>query len=88
LTDEVTVESAITTTTPTDSSVIPMTNPNTSADKTVWDEALVLIRFGITRSKSGDDFQERVFAAEVTGTYTIAEPSTGIGWGYAVGGWW
>lgn len=72
LTNEVTVASSITTTTATNSSVITLTGPNTSADKATWDGALVLIRWNITRNKGGDTVQKRVTAAEVTGTYTPA----------------
>ena len=73
LTDEVTVVTGpIEDTSPTNSSVVALTNPNTGATKETWDAALVLIRFGVSKNKGGDAVEERVFAAEVTGTYTVA----------------
>lgn len=78
LTDSVTIASAITTTTLTNSSAVTLTNPDTSAAKSVWDGALVLIKFTITKSKSGDTLGKRVFAAEVTGTYNAAAFSPGF----------
>src|SRR3990167_1118984 len=79
LTDEVIVASTITTATPTNSSVIPMTNPDTAANKTVWDGALVRIRFNISKVKGGDALEERVFAGEITGTYTASAISEADG---------
>jgi len=67
-----TVASAITTTTPTTSSVIQFTGVDTAASKTDWDGAVVRIYFDITRNKGGDSLTERVFAAQITGTYTVA----------------
>jgi hypothetical protein len=71
LTDEVTIASDITTTTPTNSGAVELTNPNTGADEATWNAALVVLRFSITKAKGGDTIEERVFAAEVTGTYTV-----------------
>lgn len=71
LTNEVTVASNITTTTPTNSGVITLTGLNTTANKATWDGALVLLRWNITKSMGGDTLEKRVFAAEVTGTYTV-----------------
>jgi hypothetical protein len=72
LTDEVTLASDITTTTPTNSSVVgfALTASGQSADKAAWDGARLEIRFGITKNKGGDSAEERVFAGELTGTYT------------------
>ena len=58
-------------TTITNSSVITLTNPNQSATREDWEAALVLINFVIDRNKGGDTIEERVYAAEVTGTYTV-----------------
>jgi hypothetical protein len=79
LTNALTVVSGpITTTTPTNSSVVQFTGLDTAATKAEWEAAVVHISFAITRSKGGDSILERVFAAEITGTYTISagEPVT------------
>ena len=75
LTNEATLALAITTETPTNSSVIQFTGVDTSADKSVWDGAVVRIYFDITKVKGGDSLEERVFAAQITGTYTAEVPS-------------
>jgi hypothetical protein len=72
LTDTVTVASSITATTPANSSVVAFTGVNTSANKATWDGALLYVRFNVTRNKGGDAAEERVYAGELTGTYTIA----------------
>lgn len=74
LANSATVASSITTTTPTNSSVVNFTGVNTTAGKSVWDGALVQIGFVIAKNKSGDTLQKRVLAAELTGTYNIAVP--------------
>jgi hypothetical protein len=43
----------------------------------VWDAAVVHILFDISRAKGGDSLEERVYAAEITGTYTASAPITG-----------
>lgn len=76
LTDAVTVVTGpITNTTPANSAVIQFTGVNTTASKTQWDGAVVEIAFNITRSKGGDSVDERIYAAEITGTYTPAATS-------------
>ncbi len=65
---------AITTTTITNTSVLSLglTSSGSSASKADWDAALLEIRWGVTKLKSGDTLQKRVYAAELTGTYTAA----------------
>jgi hypothetical protein len=80
LTDSVVVVAGpITTTTPTNSSVVEFTGVDTAASKDDWNGAVVQISFAITKNKGGDAVEERVFAAELTGTYTVAVagPNTG-----------
>jgi hypothetical protein len=72
LCDERTIATTITTTTPTNSPATTLISVNTTADKTVWDGALLFLRFAITKSMGGDADEERVTAAELTGTYTQA----------------
>ena len=72
LTDTVTVASNITDESPTNSSVISMTSPNTTANKTVWDAARVYLTWNVTRAKGGDAQEFQVYAAEITGDYDIA----------------
>jgi hypothetical protein len=71
LTDQRTVASGITTT-GTTSAVLAFTGLNTTADKAVWDGAHAVFRFTVTKNMGGDALEERVFAAELTGTYTVA----------------
>lgn len=75
LTNSLTIASTIVTTTITNSSVLQFTGVDTAATKADWNAAVVHVLFDITRVKGGDTLQKRVFAAELTGTYTIA---TGI----------
>jgi hypothetical protein len=72
LCDERTIATTITTTTPTNSAATTLISVNTTADKAVWDGALLFLRFTITKSMGGDADEERVTAAELTGTYTQA----------------
>jgi hypothetical protein len=72
LTDGATVASNITTSTPTNSSVIEFTGVDTAAEKADWDAAVVVLFLDVTKVKGGDTLQKRVFAAELTGTYTAA----------------
>jgi hypothetical protein len=76
LSNTVTIASNITTTTATNSGVITLTGLNTTADKTVWDNARLRIFWVITRSMGGDTLGRRVTAGELTGTYTTAAPQT------------
>ena len=76
LTDEATLATGITTTTPTNSSAVGFTGVDTAADKSVWDAAVVRINFGITKVKGGDSLTERVSAAQITGTYTAVVAAT------------
>lgn len=71
LTNLATVASSITTTTPTNSSVINFTGVDTTSGKSIWDGALVQIGFVIAKAKSGDTVQKCVFAGELTGTYNV-----------------
>jgi hypothetical protein len=72
LTDDVTVASSITTTTATNSSVIQFTGLDTSADRSVWEGALVTIGFTVTKNKGGGSDELQVTAGELTGTYTVS----------------
>ena len=72
LTNEATLASSITTTTPTNSSVIAFTGVDTAATLSDWQNARVYIRWSITKSMSGDTLEKRVTAGELTGTYEIA----------------
>jgi len=45
-----------------------------TADKTLWDAAVVEIRISRNRIKGGSTEQQRVYEADFTGTYTIADP--------------
>jgi hypothetical protein len=63
-------------TTATTGSVTALTGVNTSADKTVWDAAVVAITYDVNRLKGGTTDEYRVTAAELTGTYEIASGST------------
>jgi hypothetical protein len=72
LTNAVTVVSGpITTTTPTNSSLAQFTGVDTAASQADWNDAVVQISFAISKSMAGDTIEERVFAAELTGTYTV-----------------
>jgi phosphodiesterase/alkaline phosphatase D-like protein len=70
LTDERTVASNIVTL-GTTSAVLAFTGLNTTADRTVWDGAVAVFRFTVTKNMGGDILEERVFAAELTGEYTV-----------------
>jgi hypothetical protein len=66
------VNGPITTTTATNSGVVTFTGLDTTANKAVWDGAVVRIYFTVTRSMGGDTLEKRVTAAELTGTYSLA----------------
>ena len=70
LTAERTLAIDIINTTPTNTTVLAFSSLNTSADKATWDGALVILRFSVTRDMGGDALEERVLAAELTGTYS------------------
>lgn len=73
-----TVASSITTTTPTNSSAYVFSTSgylNTTANKTLWDAAVVETRIGIDRNKGGNSDAFRVFEIDFTGTYTASAPS-------------
>jgi hypothetical protein len=76
------VATSITTTTPTNSSVVSFTYINTAANKAAWDAAVLEIRIDRTRSGGGNTNQQRVFAAEATGTYvavtSVSVATTGV----------
>lgn len=75
LTDLLTVVdggTGITATTPTNSGAVAFAGVDTTASKAEWQAAQVHIYFVINRDGGGDAVVERVYAAELTGTYTIA----------------
>lgn len=77
LSDTVTLATNITTTTPTNSSVVNFTGLNTTAGQSVWLGAQLRISITISKSMGGDTLEKQVFAAEVTGTYDAAVAVTG-----------
>jgi hypothetical protein len=78
LTDSRTIASSITDVGGTNSDALEFTGVNTAAGKSAWDGALAVIQFGITKNMGGDALEERVFAAELTGTYTAGAASQDI----------
>lgn len=68
------VASSITTTTPTNSSSTPLATV-TAGDKTIWDGARVRIRIVRTRNKGGGSEGQRVYEADLSGTYTTTGPT-------------
>jgi len=72
LSNTITLASNITTTTATNTSVVAFTGLNTTAGAAVWQAARLRITINITRSMGGDTLEKRVFAGELTGTYTLA----------------
>ena len=60
----------ITATTPTNSGAVAFVGVDTAATKAEWQAAQVHIYFVINRDGGGDAVVERVYAAELTGTYT------------------
>lgn len=72
LTNSRTIASSITTSTPTNSGALAFTGVDTTSGKAVWDGAIARISWSISKNMSGDSLEERVFAAELTGTYNIA----------------
>jgi hypothetical protein len=71
-----TVATDITTTTPTNSSIISFSHVNTSANKATWDSAVVVIRIGRMRDMGGSTIEQRVYASSITGTYTALDLTT------------
>lgn len=73
LTNQLTVVSSgtgISNTTPANSGAVAFTGVDTAATKSEWQAAQVHILFEINRDGGGDSVVERVYAAELTGTYT------------------
>src|SRR3990167_10919651 len=73
LTDLLTVVdggTGISNTTPANSGEIQFTSVDTAATKAEWQAAQVHIYFVINRDGGGDAVVERVYAGELTGTYT------------------
>lgn len=60
------------TTNDTTSGALAFTGVDTAASKADWDGAIVRLSWTISKSMAGDTLEERVFAAELTGTYNIA----------------
>lgn len=71
-----TVSSSITSTSPTNSSVIGFSFVNTSANKATWDGAIIQVQWVRTRNKGGDSLGCRVYEGSITGDYTIAAIET------------
>lgn len=59
----------ITTTGQTNSGAVAFSYVNTTADKTAWDSAVVHISVQQSRSKGGQVNSQRVYEADITGTY-------------------
>ena len=79
LTNAVQVVANVTNTVAENSSVITLTGLDTTANKAVWDGALVQVSWGLQKVKGGDSNQRRVTAAELTGTYTaVVDTETSI----------
>lgn len=72
LTDNVTVASSITTTTPTNSSVISFTGIDTASNYSIWSNAVLVISWSISRVMGGDSVEKYVSAGELTGTYEVS----------------
>lgn len=69
LTNEVTVASSITATTGTNSAVVAFTGLNTTAGKTTWNGARLVVRITLDRVGGGNTNEAQVTAGELTGTY-------------------
>jgi hypothetical protein len=69
-----TVAETITTTTATNSSVISFSYVN-GGSKALWDAAVLEIQIQRTRSGGGNTNQQRIYAAQSTGTYSEAVPA-------------
>jgi len=65
-----TVASSITTTTPTNSSVVAFSYVNTTARRSVWESAVLEIQIITTRSGGGSTIERRIYAGQLTGTYS------------------
>lgn len=70
LSNTVSLATNITTTTPTNTSVVSFTGLNTTAGQSVWLGAQLRISISISKSMGGDTLEKQVFAGEVTGDYT------------------
>lgn len=71
LSNEVTLASGITTTTPTNSAVTTITGLDTGASGATWAGAKLRIGIVITKSMGGDSLEKRIVAAEITGDYQL-----------------
>jgi len=72
LTNQSTLASSITTTTPANSSVVAFSGVDTTATKAEWEAAQIHLYWDISKNMGGDSGrQARIYAAELTGTYTV-----------------
>lgn len=62
----------ILTTTATNTTNISFTYVNTGASKSQWDNAVLEVRINRVKNKGGGTDQQRIYAAEINGTYTIS----------------
>jgi hypothetical protein len=71
------IQTNITTTTATNSSVISFSFLDTAAEKSLWDNnAFVLIGIDRVRNKGGGTEEQRVYALSLTGEYTALDTTT------------
>jgi hypothetical protein len=68
------VASNITTTTPTNSSVLSFSFVDTTASKATWENAIVELLIQRTRVKGGTTNSQRVYAASIDGVYNLTAP--------------
>jgi hypothetical protein len=86
-----TVAETIETTVATNSSVVNFAYINADAGKALWDAAVLEIRIDRTRSGGGNTNQQRIYAAQSTGTYfeavneVLETTATGSGSAQAIG---
>ena len=64
------VEATVNATTPANSGPAGGWWVDTSADKSVWDSAIIQYRVTRTRSKGGDSLGQRIYEISINGTYT------------------
>jgi hypothetical protein len=70
------VATGITTTSPTNSSNVAFGYVNTGANKAAWNDAIMEIQILRQKIKGGGADQQRVYAAEINGTYEIGAAVT------------
>jgi len=70
----VTVASSITDTSPVNSANVSFSYVNTGATKAQWDDAWYRFAVVRTKTKGGSTAQQRIYAAEVNGTYDVYVP--------------